>query len=279
MVTTASKLYFAAAAAALVAGWLYGLGTDGELVGVVFLGFKGAVGEHIGYTLLMVVALVLVGMGTASSILRDADPAAQAAVARLETLPPVVAPSGPSYWPVLGALGAVVAAIGLVSGSVLFVIGLLAVGLVMLEWMVSAWSERATGDPAINRRIRNRLMFPIEVPLGGALAILVMVVSVSRVFLALPEAGSWISAGLVAAVVLAVGFAVAYRPHLGRNVIAAVLALFAVIVIAGGIIGAAGGSRTFEHHGEGTSHESGQPSAGTSENGLGLPSRTIEGEG
>jgi len=250
MVTTASKLFFAAALAALVGSWAYGIGTGGELIGVLFMGLKGSVGEVAGYTLLQATAGVLLGLGTASSILRDADPEAQAAAARLEALPAAVAPSTASYWPVLGAFGAVVMALGLVASPVLFVIGAIGVGLVLLEWMVSAWSERATGDPSVNRRIRNRLMYPIEIPVAGALAIAVLVVSVSRVLLALPQEGASAIAVVVAAVVLGLGFLVAYRPTLGKDAIALVLVVFAALVIAGGIIGAASGTREFEEHHE-----------------------------
>lgn len=248
MVTTASKLLFPAAFVALVASWIYGLGTDGQILGVLFLGLKGSVGEVAGYTILQFLAGVLLALGVAASVLRDADPEAQAAAARLETLPPAVAPTGVTYWPVLGALGMTVAAVGLVASPVLFVIGLIGVGLVLLEWMVSAWSERATGDPSVNRQIRNRLMFPIEIPVLGALAVLTLVVSISRVFLAVSRTGSSVVAIVVACLVLALGFVVAYRPRLGKDAIAAMLVVVAGLVIAGGVIGAASGSREFEHH-------------------------------
>lgn len=250
MVTTASKLFFPAAMAALVASWVYGLGTDGELIGVVFMGFKGAVGEIAGYVILQSAAAVLLGFGIVSAILRDADPEAQAAAARLDSLPPVVAPTGISYWPALGALGAVVAAVGLVASPVLFVIGLLGVGIVMLEWMVSAWSERATGDPVINRRIRDRLMYPIEIPVGAALTVLVLVVSVSRVLLAVSKNGASALAIVVAALILFFGFLFAYRPRISKDAIAVLVVIAATAVIAGGIIAAASGPREFEEHHE-----------------------------
>lgn len=250
MVTTASKFFFAGAVVALLASYAYGIGTDGDLLGVVTAGLKGPVGELAGYTILQLVFVSLVGCGVASSILRDADPEAQAAAARLEVLPPATAPVSISYWPVLGALSAVVAAVGLVASPVLFVIGLLGAGLVLLEWMVTAWSERATGDPRVNREIRNRLMYPIEIPVFGSLAILVLVVSISRVLLALSKNASSAVAIVVSALVLALAFLVAYRPKIGKNTIAALLAVSAVAVIAGGIVAAASGPRDFEQHGE-----------------------------
>jgi len=246
MVTTASKLLYPAALVALVASWIYGLGTDGQLLGVLFVGLKGAVGDVAGYAILQATFAVLFGLAVATSVLHDADPEAQAAAARLEVLPPATAPSGTSYWPVLGALAAVVAGVGLVASPVLFVIGLIGVGIVVIEWMVSAWSERATGDASVNRRIRNRLMYPVEIPVLGALGALVLVVSVSRVLLAVDRISSSIIAIAIAALILLIGFFVAYRPKLGKDAIAAGLVVLAGLVIAGGVIAAAAGTREFE---------------------------------
>jgi hypothetical protein len=112
---------------------------------------------------------------------------------------------------------------------------------------VQAWADRATGDPATNRQIRNRLMFPIELPLFGALAVGVVVLAISRVFLtASAEAAVWIAVAF-AALVLAIGALIAARPRLNADVIAAVLAVLAVAVIGAGITAAALGEREFHH--------------------------------
>lgn len=279
MLTTASKFFFAGAAVAFLASYVYGIGTDGDLLGVLTLGLKGPVGELAGYTILQTVGALLLGLGATSSILRDADPDVQAATARLEALPPATAPVSTSYWPVLGALAAVIAAVGLVASPVLFVIGALGVLLVLLEWMVSAWSERATGDPALNRQIRNRLMYPLEIPVAGALGILVLVVSVSRVFLALPKNGSSAIAIVASALILAFGFVVAYRPKLSKDAIAGVLAVCGLLVIAGGIGAAVAGPREFEHHGEEHGDEADHTDEGGAGGAPGQPDETDAGGG
>ena len=46
---------------------------------------------------------------------------------------------------------------------------------VLLEWMVSAWADRASGDEAANRRIRNRIMYPLEIPVFGAIGMVLFV--------------------------------------------------------------------------------------------------------
>lgn len=255
MTTTASKFFFGAGIVALLAAAVYGWGTDGGLNGALTAGFKGGVGELGGYTILLAAAGVLFGLGAATSILRDADPEAQAAAARLDVAPPVNVPRGASYVPVLAAFSAVLAAVGLVASPVVFVIGLLLLLLCVLEWMVKAWSERATGDPEVNQQIRNRLMHPIEVPVFGALGIVVLIVSFSRIFLTLDRNATSVAAILIGAVITTVAFVVAYKPKLSKDAIAVVLVIGALLAIGGGIVSAANGARSFEHHDE--EHEAG----------------------
>lgn len=277
MTTTASKLFLGGALVAFLAAFAYGWGTGGGLTGVLLFGFKGGVGELAGYTVLVGLGAVLLGLGTATSILRDADPEAQAAAARLETAPAVTVPSGPSYWPVLGALSVVSGIVGLVASPVLFVMGALGALLVLLEWMVSAWSERATGDAAVNKEIRNRLMYPIEIPVAGALIILVLVVSISRVLLTLDRNVSSVLAIVVGALITAGAFLVAYRPKLTKNAIAGMLVIGAVVIIGGGIWAAADGPREFHHEVEGEhTEEPGGAEAGTEGEEHGLAPLTID---
>jgi carbon starvation protein CstA len=190
------------------------------------------------------VSAIALLLGVATSVLRDADPEA----IPVETVPDIAAPAQPSHWPVLAAGSVVAAAVGLVASPVVFVIGLIFAGLVMLEWTVLAWSERATGDPEVNRTIRHRLMSPIEVPVAGALAVLILVVSVSRILLALDKDASSAVAIVIAALVLGLGFLVAYRPRLSKDAVTGVLVAIVLAVIGAGIVAAASGTREFEHH-------------------------------
>jgi len=248
MITPASKLFFGASIVAMLSAWIYGWGTGGGFTGVMLFGLKGGVGEVAGYTILVSVSVVLFLIGCATSILRDADPEQQAAVARLDAAPAVIAPRGPAYWPTVGALSLVVALIGLVASPVLFVIGVLGALVVSLEWMVLAWSERATGDPEVNRQIRNRLLYPIEIPIAGAVGVVVLVTSFSRVFLSLDRISTSVAAIIIGALILAMGFFIAYRPHVSRDAIAGLLAVCALVAITAGIVAAAAGTRDFETH-------------------------------
>jgi len=150
----------------------------------------------------------------------------------------------------MGAVAAACALLGLVSSSLLFIFGVIVGIVVLLEWMVSAWADRATGDPAVNRSIRNRLMYPIEIPVFGAIGIVVLVLCVSRVLLALSKNGASVVAIVFASVILACAFIIASSPKAARTIAAVLVAIGSIGVIAGGVIAASEGSRDFEKHTE-----------------------------
>lgn len=248
MITTGSKWFFGLGFVTLVLAAAYGWTTGGNGLGPVSVGYKGGVGDHLGYGILLSAAVVSFFLGAVTSATRDAEAEAEAQVAGTETVPEVV-PAGTSYWPPVAAFGAALVVVGLVADTVLFVAGLVVLGIVMIEWAVQSWADRATGDPETNRRIRNRLMNPIEFPAAGVLALAVLAVAMSRLFLAL-SAESTVWAALAFAVVVAgTGAIVAARPKISPNVIVGVLVLGAVAVIGVGIASAAVGTRDFEHHG------------------------------
>jgi len=249
MITTGSKFFYALAGVLLVAAVVYGYSTGGGEVGPLSLGYKGGVGDHLGYGILLAGAAAAAFAGFCTTAFRDADPEAGAALLGTDA-PPAPTPTGTSYWPVVGAFGVALVLVGAVLNNVFFVAGLIALGAVAVEWTMQAWSDRATGDPAVNREIRNRIMFPIEVPVAGALIILVVVLGFSRVFLAVSKLGAVWVALAVAATVFAVGTALSLRPRIRTDLVAGLLAVAAVITIGAGIFGAVAGEREFEHHGE-----------------------------
>jgi hypothetical protein len=188
-------------------------------------------------------------------IIHDADPLPVAVASGGEVaLPESPAPVSASPWPIVGALGLVITAIGLVEGALFFVTGLVLISLTIVEWLAKAWSDRATGDAAVNMNIRNRVMAPVEVPVGAALIIAFVVIGISRVFLATSaEAAVWIA--VVAAVVIMAGAILVYkRPQSSAKILTVLLVIGALAVIAGGIAGVAAGSREFHEHE--TEHES-----------------------
>ncbi|MEY2465164.1 MAG: hypothetical protein QOH64_3302 [Acidimicrobiaceae bacterium] len=250
MLTTGSKYFFFLGTLAAVGAAVYGLGSRGGLNGVLTLGQGGGVGDHVGVMVLVMTGAVAFFVGGALLAFRDADAEAVQQLAGAEHVPQVEAPQGARYWPAIGAVAAAVVAVGLVTGSLLVLLGLIVALVVLLEWMISSWADRATGDHETNRRIRNRLMYPIEIPVFGAIGIVVLVLCVSRVLLALSSNAASAAAIGFASLVLVAAFVIAASPKAARTIVAVVIALGSIGVIAGGIIGAAEGSRTFEKHTE-----------------------------
>lgn len=249
MITTGSKWFYGLGLLSLVLAAAYGWTTGGNGLGPVTLGYKGGVGDHFGYGLLVAGGVVSILLGVASTALRDANAEVVARVAGSDTVPPVQ-PATPSFWPPVAAFGVALVVIGVVSSPVLVVFGLVALGIVLVEWAVQAWADHATGDPEVNRRIRNRVMNPIEFPAAGVLAVVVVAVALSRVFLALSaEATVWVATAM-AAVVLLVGALVASRPRLSSNVVVALVMVAALAVIGLGVAGAVAGEREFHHVGD-----------------------------
>ena len=91
------------------------------------------------------------------------------------------------------------------------------------EWAIRAWAERATGDPAVNRasatgsctRSRSRCSASSASPCSSC--------PISRILLAIPKGGAYIIFGVVPAVILLVGWLIAARPKLNRNLVAGLL--------------------------------------------------------
>ncbi|MGQ0615733.1 MAG: hypothetical protein ACT4PW_01870 [Acidimicrobiia bacterium] len=248
MFTVGSRFFYILGVLAFGGAMVYGLGARGGLNGVLSLGVDGGVGEHTGLVILVFTFIVSVFLGSVTIAFRDANAHAVTAVAQTDTVPEVPAPASASYWPLAGAFGAVSVALGLVVSAQLFVFGVLVLILVLLEWMVSTWADRATGDAEVNRRIRNRLMMPVEVPLFGAIAIVGVVLGISRALLALSKSGAWIVAGLVAVLVLGAAVLVSVMPHGGRKLARGLLVAGALAVLASGIVGAVEGSREYHPH-------------------------------
>jgi len=247
MFTTGFKFFFGLSLALTVGAITYGYSTGGEHVGPLSLGWKGGVGDHVGY-------LILLGLGAASAgiaglvvAMRDADPAAQAHYLGVAALAPPL-PTTASVWPVVAAFGTATAAMGLVVHSAVFVLGVVVVSLAALEWMMDAWGDRATGDPEANRALRDRIMAPIEIPLAGVTVIGVFVLAVSRILLNASVNGALVWASLIAVVVVAIGALLAVRPQTSRNLIAGLVLVSGVAVLAGGILAAVDGEREFHHH-------------------------------
>jgi hypothetical protein len=238
MFTTGSKLFFGAAVLAIVAFVVYGVDSQWEMFGC---------------TVLVGLAVATVFLGGVTIAFRDTNlegealAALSAADAEGRHLVPGTGVP-PSLWPLVTAFGIAVLALGLVLDERFFLLGVVAAAAGLIEWMVQAWADRASGDQAYNAKLRARTMHPIEFPVLGVLAGGLVVFGFSRLMLALPKNGSiWAFIGL-GVVILAVATVLAFLPRLSRNLLSVVLVIGGVGILTAGIISIGFGERSFAEH-------------------------------
>src|SRR5690606_9428547 len=272
MITRGSKFFYAAAVVGFVTAIVYGFLTgaaahsgvigvfqDGDvvhaLVGPLTFGWKGWVGDHVGYSVLMGFAAVMAALGGFSTAFRDGSADVLVAMDGRDpataTNPPVLTPVGLSYWPMAGAFGVAVSVVGLAVDTTLFWVGVVLLAIVMVSWTVRAWAERATGDQGANRELRHDLMDPLEVPVLSVLTLAVIVLCISRLLLAIPQEVAVYMIIMSAIIVFVMAFILASRPELTRTVVVSVLLVGGVVIIAAGIAGGVAGEQTGEEHGAG----------------------------
>jgi hypothetical protein len=280
MFTTGFKFYFGLGFALFAGGILYAWTSGGvdwdmwpghmgdlyfAMLGALTLGYKGAVGDHFGFTVLLGGAAVGFTLGGFMVAFRDADAKAVAEVAGTADAPRLRPVSSPNYWGPLGAVGVGVVALGVAISGWVVLAGVALLALVAVEWAMAAWADRATGDPGLNARLRSRIMNPVEIPVIGALVVGFVGIGISRVYLATGKlSGVWISIG-VAVVIFLSAIVVASIPKATKNVLVGVVALGALAVLAAGIVGAAAGERSFEKHGSEATHDEGEGGEATTE--------------
>ena len=74
-------------------------------------------------------------------------------------------------WPIVGALGGVLVVVGLVTYPLVFIFGIIVLLAATVEWMVQAWSERASADSSYNAAVRGRIAHPLEFPVLAAVGV------------------------------------------------------------------------------------------------------------
>lgn len=295
MLTPGFKVYFGIALFGLLGTFVFGVNTVlqtetlsvrenldqagllATFTGPLTVGWKGAVGNHTGYTIWLSMTVVAGFLAFLLVAFRDADPEAVAQVAHTESVPLTRAPAGASFLPVVGAFSLGVVAIGWVVNRTVFYAGLVLLASVVGTWTIRAWADRATGDDGINRQIYHRIIDPLRVPIVGAAIIAFVVLGLSRVLLAVPnKASSSVIFGVAAVVFFAAVVGVALLPKMNRAIIVGLLVVGALAVFAGGIYGIAAGPREVETHG--SEHSEGGATESHSEGGA-EPGTDAESEG
>ncbi len=266
MTTTGSKFAFGSAVLALIAAFFVAVSTVGreigmaELTGPISIGWKGPVGNHVAYAILLAYAAAALLLGAVLSTVRDGDPEEGARLQGLTEPVAVLPPRGTNYWPPIAAVGVAMVVIGLVGTPELFILGLIVIGVSGLQWTIYAWSDRATADPFANRNVRHQLVYPMDFPLFAIVAIFLFVMAISRILLALPEGADTAVFGAVPFVAFVVAIFLSFRPDATRRVITTITVLSVLAVLAMGIYGFAKGPKSIEKH-ENTPHRYNIPEA------------------
>ena len=247
MVPTGSKLLLGGAVLAAVAAVAYGLTQEGAL---------GTVGLIFAATALAFLAGLVI-------FIREGDVSAMDAAATTESAA-AAAPPGPSVWPVVAAIGGVLVVVGLVTYAPIFIFGIIALLAATVDWMVQAYSERASADARFNATVRERIAHPLEFPILAAVGVAILVYSFSRIMLFVSKTTGPAIFGVIAALLLAVGFVIAFVPSIKSGIIAGVAVIAALGLVAGGAAAALDGERELHPH-ETTSSLAAEGECGTTE--------------
>ena len=260
MFTPGFKYFFGLAVVGLIGAFVYGLSSGDvtgpdyfgfvdrqAIIGLLSLGWKGNVGAGLGFFVLLFFAGSAAFIGSTVVAFRDADVESVAELDGRSTMPPPQRPTAPNWWPAASAVGIGVLLIGLVlDTSAFWIIGLIILAVVAVEWSLTAWSDRSTASTATNTVLRDRVMAPFEVPLLAAAGGAVIALSISRTLLWIPGTGAVAIASGLAGAIFLVAIIAAVRPQLGRNTIGGLVALLAIGIVTLGILGTA----LREHHHE-----------------------------
>ena len=227
MITTGSKLFYGLGAVSTIGAILWFIQNDGGSIGVVALGF---------------LALALVFLGAIASFSRDGhvlstDTAAHATSAAADR------PVGRSLWPLGVAIAIGTIVVGLVTSPGIFKVGVALLIAFGGEWLIQAWADRASADGGYNEKVRGWVVHPLEIPVGAALLLAVIVLSFSRVMLALSAEAGPIVFAILASLVLFFGVLLSVRRGANMRVLGGIGAVIMVALAGIGIALALNGER------------------------------------
>jgi hypothetical protein len=245
-ITVTFRFYFGLALAGVVGALTAAIGSNSadpiisRVIGPLSVGWKGGVGDHFAYAVLLglaVAAAFLAGLFTA---FRDADPSAEAQIAQLDTVPLTQAPIGANYWPVISVFALGLLLVGLaVSNRSLALAGAVVLGAAAFMWTTRAWAERATADGSTNIELYHQVVEPLRLPIVAVLLVGAMALGFSRVLLA----AELFLFGLMAALMFAGAAFVAFRQRLNRSAVIIALVVLGVVIIGVAIVVGIHGSR------------------------------------
>lgn len=231
MVPFASKALFGLSAALFVAAFGYGIDTS----------------DALGTTTLVFLAMAAFALAVAVLLATPDTPPFVAPDTPLAEQTPVGGrPSPPSLYPFGAAVGIGLLALGAATNGTVQVASLVVLVLVGAAWLIQHWTEDPAYNSAFGGRIRDRFVLPVGLPLGVAALVAIIAISLSRVFLALPETATRGVALAVAVVVLVSAFVIAASSKMAKTALALLTSFALVAVVAAGIVGVSHGERKFE---------------------------------
>jgi plastocyanin len=236
MLNNATKLFLALIAAALVAAVGYAVVVGDRAGADLFVALAG------GFAVLTAIAALVVGDDAPPAVAPDA-PGPEARTAYTEADVPTGAP-----WPFVGAVALAALALAAANGS-RWLAGALAFSLIpALGWLGHVWREHPSFSARVRQRVVERLLAPLAMPVLGTLGALFIAVMVSRVLLAISDTASWVTALVLAAVLLVVLWMISSRPRLQPSALVGVAVVAVLGMTAAGALGASAGEREFHPH-------------------------------
>lgn len=240
MINDAAKYLLTISGATALAAVIYGAAV-GDRAGAFLLGFVSLAS--------LIAALATIGSGVIDypDEPADADTDDDAPSPAVREPEP---PARPSPWPSLVAVSAGTIAVGAAVGAPLVVAGALIALVPFAGWLAQVWREHPSWSPELSRRMDDRLVLPVALPLAMFALAAVIAISFSRLLLAISKDASTVIAMVVATLILLVCAFVASRPRLGGGAVAVLAVVAALATGTAGVVGAAAGEREFPHEGE-----------------------------
>ena len=153
-------------------------------------------------------------------------------------------PLAPTIWPMLAAAAVVLFVVGITIDVQTLFLGLVAVAVAGAGWFWQAFRERRPQSDPAAVYAGERILEPTGLPLLALVGIAVVVVSMSRILLAVSKDASVAVAIAAAAGVFVVAMVISSRRAVSGRALGWLLALAAVLLGAGAVVAASNGERT-----------------------------------
>ena len=226
MITTSSKLFYGLGAVAFAAAIVWMIANEGG---------SGAVA-------LVFLATASIFLGAIASYVRDGH-VLSTDTAQHDSAPAAQRGSGRSWFPLGTALSLGTVIVGLVTSPGIFKVGVALLLAMLGEWLIQNWSDRASSDPRYNERVRGRVVHPLEIPIAGALLLAIIVLSSSRIFLALSKDAGAIVFSILGILVLFFGSVLSVRRGTSVRFVGAVSGVVLLSLSVVGVVLALDGER------------------------------------